>query len=246
MEALNNAWALVTGGSRGIGRAIAIELARSGAKVVVNYHQNEEAAKAVVKEIQDLGKEAVAIQANVAEEADVLRMFQNVENLGTLEVLVCNAGITKDNLLLRMSLADFEDVVRTNLTGTFLCLRQAGKIMLRKRYGRIITLSSISGIMGNAGQAPYSASKAGIIALTKTFAREFAKTDVTANVVAPGYIETDMTAQLSEEIKAKMISYIPKQRLGTVQEVAHCVVFLASKEAGYITGQVISPNGGLV
>lgn len=246
MESLANQMALVTGGSRGIGRAIALELAQHGAKVVVNYHQNQAAAEAVVKEIQALGKEAVAIQANVGDEPDVIRMFQEVEKLGSLDILVCNAGITKDTLFLRMSLQDFENVIRTNLTGTFLCLRQAGKLMLKKRYGRIITISSVAGLMGNAGQASYSAAKAGIIALTKTLAREFAKTDITANVVAPGFVNTDMTSKLSDEIKTQLLNYIPKQRLGTPEEVAHIVSFLADKQAGYITGQVISPNGGLL
>ncbi len=246
MELLANQVALVTGASRGIGKAIALELAKHGAKVWVNYQKSEQAAAAVVQEIQSLGKEAIAIQASVAEEAEVIRMFQQIEQAGKLDILVCNAGITKDQPLLRMSVADFDQVLNTNLRGTFLCLKLAGKMMLRKRYGRVITISSVSGLMGNPGQASYSASKAGIIALTKTFAREFAKADITANVVAPGYIQSDMTQVLSTEIQEKMLQYIPKGQFGKPEDVAPLVRFLASNESSYITGQVFSPNGGLV
>jgi len=243
---LINQIALVTGGSRGIGAAIALQLAQLGAKVAIGYQQNQTAANEVLQKIESLGREALAIQANIAEESQVVAMFQQIQQKWeSLDILVCNAGMTKDQALMRMSAADFDAVIRTNLLGTFLCLKYGSKMMLKKRYGRVITISSVAGMMGNAGQASYSASKAGIIAMTKTFAREFAKTDITANVVAPGYIQTEMSSNLDPELKEKILAYIPKQQFGKPEDVAGIVAYLATKEAGYITGQVFSPNGGL-
>ena len=239
--------ALVTGASRGIGRAIALRLARMGARIGVHYNTNRDKALAVVEEVRTAGGEAVAFQAEISEESAVAAMFSDfLQQFQQIDILVANAGLTKDQPLLRMKVADFDQVIATNLRGTFLCLKQAGRNMLRRRYGRIITMSSIVGVTGNSGQACYAASKAGIIGMTKTFAREVARADITANVVAPGPIATDMTAELPEQIREKMVAQIPKQRMGTAEEVAAVIAFLSSAEAGYITGQVFGINGGML
>ena len=238
--------ALVTGGSRGIGRAICLELARLGANVAVNYAGNSAAAEETVAACQALGVDAFAIQASVADSEAVTAMFQTVlERFGHLDILVNNAGITKDNLALRIKDADFDAVVDTNLKGAFLCTKAAYRPMMKQRYGRIINMSSIVGLRGNAGQANYAASKAGLIGMSKSVAKELASRNVTVNLVAPGFIDTDMTAALPEAAKAAMLQSIPMARLGQPEDVAHAVAFFASDEAAYVTGQVLCVDGGM-
>ena len=238
--------ALVTGGSRGIGRAICLELARLGANVAVNYAGNSAAAEETVAACQALGVDAFAIQASVADSEAVTAMFLTVlERFGHLDILVNNAGITKDNLALRIKDADFDAVVDTNLKGAFLCMKAAYRPMMKQRYGRIINMSSIVGLRGNAGQANYAASKAGLIGMSKSIAKELASRNVTVNLVAPGFIDTDMTAALPEAAKAAMLQSIPMARLGQPEDVAHAVAFFASDEAAYVTGQVLCVDGGM-
>lgn len=238
--------ALVTGASRGIGKAIALQLAAGGAKVVVNYAGSKDKAEEVVEQIKAAGGEAMCYQCNVADYAEVEKMVTDVlAAYGRVDILVNNAGITKDNLLLKMSEADFDQVVNTNLKGAFNTIKCLTKPMMKQRYGRIINLSSVSGVMGNAGQANYCASKAGIIGMTKSVARELASRGITANAVAPGFIETDMTNVLDEKVKEAMMAQIPAKRLGSPEDIANTVAFLASEGASYITGQVINVNGGM-
>ncbi|MER1999216.1 MAG: 3-oxoacyl-[acyl-carrier-protein] reductase [Lysinibacillus sp.] len=239
--------AVVTGGSRGIGRAICVELARLGANVVVNYSGSEDKAREVVTEIEALGSKGVAIQANVAdaEQVDAL-MKQSLETFGTIDILVNNAGITRDNLLMRMKETEWDDVVDTNLKGVFLCTKAVSRQMMKQRSGRIINISSIVGVSGNAGQANYVAAKAGVIGLTKTVAQELASRNVLVNAIAPGFITTEMTDALPEDIKATMLKQIPLAKLGQPEDVAKTVAFFASDAANYITGQVIHVDGGLV
>ena len=238
--------ALVTGGSRGIGRAICLELARLGANVAVNYAGNAAAAEETVAACQAMGVDAFAIQASVADGEAVTAMFQAVlERFGHLDILVNNAGITKDNLALRIKDADFDAVLDTNLKGAFLCMRAAYRPMMKQRYGRIINMSSIVALRGNAGQANYCASKAGLIGMSKAIAKELASRNVTVNLVAPGFIDTDMTAALPEAAKAAMLQSIPMARLGQPEDVAHAVAFFASDEAAYVTGQVLCVDGGM-
>jgi len=239
--------ALVTGSSRGIGRAIALELANCGVNVAVNYAGNEEKARQVVEEIEQTGVKAIPIQADIADEADVKAMVKEViDTFGSLDILVNNAGITKDNLLMRMKVAEFEDVIQTNLTGAFICTKAVTRQMMKQREGRIINVASIVGVSGNAGQANYTAAKAGLIGLTKTTAKELATRNILVNAVAPGFISTDMTDQLTEEQRAGMLELIPLERLGKPEDVARSVRFLASEDANYITGQTIHIDGGMV
>lgn len=236
--------AIVTGGSRGIGKACAFALAKQGYRVVLTYVSKPELADEVVKTIQEQGGEAEAVLLDVADREAVTAFFKDRKEAG-IDVLVNNAGITKDGLLIRMKDEDWDKVLHINLTGAFTCLREAAKIMARQRRGRIINISSIAGEMGNAGQANYSAAKAGLIGLTKTTARELAGRGVTVNAVTPGAIETDMTQVLSEKVREGMLAAIPMGRLGTPEDIAGAVCFLASDSAAYITGHVLSVNGGM-
>ena len=238
--------ALVTGGSRGIGRAVCLELARQGADVAVNYAGNEAAAQETAQACRELGVRAVVIRADVADAAACDAMVAQVlEQLGRLDILVNNAGITRDGLMLRMPEADWDAVLDTNLKGAFCCCKAVYRPMMRQRSGRIINMSSIVGLRGNPGQANYCASKAGLIGLTKSLAKELAARKVTVNAVAPGFIDTDMTAVLSEQAKEAMLATIPMAKLGQPEDVAHAVAFFASDEAAYITGQVLCVDGGM-
>lgn len=239
--------AIVTGSSRGIGKDIALALAGAGAKVVINYLENEKSARKVLKEIEALGGVALAIKADVSSvsEAELL-VEEAVQFFGRLDILVNNAGINRDGLLLRMSDEDWETVLRTNLTGVFNCARAALKPMLKQRAGRIINISSVVGLVGNAGQTNYAAAKAGVIGLTKSLAKEVASRNILVNAVAPGFIETEMTAALPAKAREELMKTIPLGRFGSAEDVAGVVLFLASPAAGYITGQTITVDGGMV
>ncbi|HCV5775775.1 TPA: 3-oxoacyl-[acyl-carrier-protein] reductase [Staphylococcus aureus] len=238
--------ALVTGASRGIGRSIALQLAEEGYNVAVNYAGSKEKAEAVVEEIKAKGVDGFAIQANVADADEVKAMIKEVvSQFGSLDVLVNNAGITRDNLLMRMKEQEWDDVIDTNLKGVFNCIQKATPQMLRQRSGAIINLSSVVGAVGNPGQANYVATKAGVIGLTKSAARELASRGITVNAVAPGFIVSDMTDALSDELKEQMLTQIPLARFGQDTDIANTVAFLASDKAKYITGQTIHVNGGM-
>jgi 3-oxoacyl-[acyl-carrier protein] reductase len=239
--------ALVTGGSRGLGRAVALELAGRGANVAVNYHSSADAADEVVRAVEASGGKARAIQADVSDYAQAEKLIKDVvESFGSLEILVNNAGTTRDMVIMMMPEDDWDTVIRTNLKSAYNCAKHAVKVMMRKRYGRIINMTSVAGIAGNAGQTNYSASKAGLIGLTKSLAREVAARNITVNAVAPGFVPTDLTQSIPDDLKEASLSSIPLKRWGTPEEVAHAVAFLASDEAGYITGHVLSVDGGMV
>ena len=237
--------AAITGASRGIGRSIALVLAGEGAKIVASARNSAELEK-LVAEIKEKGGEAIAVAGDVAVTADADRLVEAaVAAYGRLDILVNNAGITRDGLLLRMKDEDWDAVLNVNLKGAFLCTRAAAKVMSKQRYGRIINISSVVGEMGNAGQANYCASKAGLLGLTKSVARELARRNVTVNAVTPGFIVTDMTEALPEKTREELASQIPLGRLGNAEDIAHAVLFLASDGAGYVTGQVLGVNGGM-
>ncbi len=238
--------ALVTGASRGIGKGISLALAKEGATVVVNYNGSKERAIQVVDEIVANGGNAIAYGCNVSDYTECEAMMKELlEQFGKIDILVNNAGITRDNLILRMSEQDYDDVLNTNLKGTFNTIKHLTKNFVKLRAGKIINISSVSGVMGNAGQSNYSASKAGIIGLTKSIARELSSRNVCVNAVAPGFIETEMTGSMSEDVLSAAVSNIPLKRIGQIEDIANMVVFLASNKADYITGQVICVDGGM-
>ena len=237
---------VVTGGSRGIGRAICLAFAGPDTQIYLNYSSSDAAAKETQQLIADAGGNATAMRVNVASENEVADFFETIlSETGRVDVLVNNAGITRDGLLVRMKTSDWDDVLNINLKGTFNCTKIAAKPMMKQRYGRIINITSIVGVSGNAGQANYAASKAGIVGFTKTAAKELGSRNITVNAVAPGYIETDMTASMSEKARNEMLKSIPLGRAGKPEDVASVVEFLASEKASYITGQVIHVSGGM-
>lgn len=238
--------ALVTGASRGIGKQIALALAKEGYDIAFTFNSNKEMAEAVKLEIEEVGSKALAIKADVSSKEDVENMVKLIgEELGTVDILINNAGITKDNLLIRMSEEDWDDVIAVNLKSAFLTSKAVARSMMKKRYGKIINLSSVVGIMGNAGQANYSASKAGLIGLTKSTAKELAARGIRVNAIAPGFVSTDMTNALSDEVKKAMLVAIPLGYFASPKEISDLVVFLASEKSDYITGQVIEIDGGM-
>ena len=239
--------AVVTGAGRGIGRAIALQLAEYGAKVVVNYRNSVAQVEELLAAIHNKGGDALAVRADVSREEEAKSLIQAaVEHYGRVDVLVNNAGITRDNLLIRMTEEEFDNVMDINLKGTFFCLKHAATVMLKQRSGKIINISSVVGLTGNVGQTNYAASKAGVIGMTKSAARELASRGITVNAVAPGFIQTDMTDVLPEKVKEACIAGIPLKRFGTAGEIAGAVSFLASEAADYITGQVLQVDGGMV
>ena len=238
--------AVVTGGSRGLGRAVCLELAAGGANVVLCYAGNENAANETAAACEALGAKVLAVRCDVADSAQVKALMDEaLKVFGRIDILVNNAGITRDGLLMMMKETDFDDVINTNLKGAFLCMKAVARTMMKQRYGRIVNLSSVVGLRGNAGQVNYAASKAGVIGMTKSLAKELASRGVTVNAVAPGFMETDMTAAMPEAAKTAPLAAIPTGRMGAAADVAKAVAFLASEEAGYITGQVVAVDGGM-
>ncbi|OMD67116.1 3-oxoacyl-[acyl-carrier-protein] reductase [Paenibacillus odorifer] len=245
-SALRGQTALVTGGSRGIGRSIALALAEHGVKVAVNYAGSEAAAQETVARIVELGSEGIALRGDVGNNEQAENLVKEVLNTwGRIDIVVNNAGITRDNLIMRMKEEEFDQVIETNLKGVFNCLKAATRPMMKQRYGRIINISSVVGVTGNPGQANYSAAKAGVIGLTKASARELSSRGITVNCIAPGFIDTDMTRELSEEVRSELEKGIPLARLGRPEEIAMAVVFLASEGAAYMTGQTLHVDGGM-
>ena len=238
--------AVVTGGSRGIGRAVCLELAKGGANVVLCYAGNESAAAETVSACEALGAKALSVKCDVADSAQVKKLMDEaIKAFGRIDILVNNAGITRDGLLMMMKEEDFDAVLSANLKGTFLCMKAVSRTMMKQRYGRIVNLSSVVGLRGNAGQVNYAASKAGVIGMTKSLAKELASRGVTVNAVAPGFIDTDMTAAMPEAAKTATLAYIPIQRLGAPEDIAKAVAFLASDDAAYIPGQVLAVDCGM-
>ena len=238
--------AVVTGGSRGLGRAVCLELAKGGANVVLCYAGNEAAAGETVAACEALGAKALAVRCDVAKADEVKALMDAaVEAFGRIDILVNNAGITRDGLLMMMKEEDFDAVINANLKGAFLCMKAASRLMMKQRWGRIVNLSSVVGLRGNAGQVNYAASKAGVIGMTKSLAKELGGRGVTVNAIAPGFIDTDMTAVLPEEVRGKLLASIPLGRLGRPEDVARTAAFLAGPGGDYITGQVISVDGGM-
>ncbi len=238
--------ALITGAGHGIGRAIALRLAKEGANIVINYTNSEKEAAELALEAESFGVQTLLVKADISREEETAALFEKAMTLsGRLEILVNNAGITRDKLLLRMSEADFDRVIDTNLKGSFLCMKKAARIMLKQRYGRIINISSVVGLRGNAGQVNYAASKAGLIGMTKSLAKELASRNITVNALAPGMIETKMSEQMNDAAKKAMLERIPAGRIGRPEDVANAAAFLASEESSYITGQVLCVDGGM-
>lgn len=239
--------ALITGASRGIGRAVAVKLAAEGAKVAINYAGNTAKAEEVKAEIEKSGGQAILVQADVSNCEAVDAMIEKVtEAFGQIDILVNNAGITRDGLLMRMKEEDFDAVINTNLKGVFHCTKAVSKLMMKKRSGRIVNMASVVGLMGNAGQANYAAAKAGVIGFSKSAAKELAARGINVNVVAPGFIATDMTAAMTDKAKEATLAGIPQKRMGEPEEVANAVLFLVSDYASYITGQIVNVDGGMV
>mgnify|MGYP004687239061 FL=1 len=246
MKRFENKIVLVTGAGRGIGASIAKRFASEGAEVIVNYSGNDEAAQKTVDEITATGGQAQKYKCSVNDSESVKVMIDEIiKKFGRIDILVNNAGITKDGLMLRMTDEDFDRVIDVNLKGTFNCTKYVSKYMLKQKLGKIINISSVVGLSGNAGQVNYSASKAGIIGITKSAAKELSSRGITVNAVAPGYVDTDMTKVLSDNIRNEILKNIPLQRMGNVEDISNCVAFLASEDASYITGQVISVDGGM-
>ncbi|MGB3634900.1 MAG: 3-oxoacyl-[acyl-carrier-protein] reductase [Rubrobacteraceae bacterium] len=239
--------AVVTGGGRGIGRAIAVRLAQEGANVAVVYRSNDDAAQETAKLVRKAGVECETFKGDVASQEDVEAIFKGInESFGRLDILVNNAGITRDNLMMRMKEEEFDEVLRTNLKGTYLCTKAVLRGMVRARWGRIVNVTSVVGLIGNAGQANYAASKAGIIGFTKSVAREVAQRNITVNAVAPGYVETELTGSLDESVKEQIRAQVPAGRFGEPEEISDAVVYLAGEGASYLTGQTIAVDGGMV
>ncbi|ETT63169.1 MULTISPECIES: 3-oxoacyl-[acyl-carrier-protein] reductase [Paenibacillus] len=244
--ALKGQTALVTGGSRGIGRSIALALAAHGVKVAVNYSGSLQAAEETVARIHELGSEGIALQGNVGRSSDAENLVKEViQTWGKIDILVNNAGITRDNLIMRMKEEEFDQVIETNLKGVFNCLKAVTRPMMKQRYGRIINISSVVGVTGNPGQVNYTAAKAGVIGMTKSAARELSSRGITVNCIAPGFIDTDMTRELSDEVRSELIKGIPLGELGRAEDIANAAVFLASEGAAYMTGQTLHVDGGM-
>ncbi|WP_251616302.1 3-oxoacyl-[acyl-carrier-protein] reductase [Senimuribacter intestinalis] len=238
--------AIVTGGSRGIGRAICVEFAKRGANLLINYAGNSSAAEETAELCRNFGVQADLIQGDVAEWAACERISETaIKTFGRVDILVNNAGITRDNLLMRMSEEDFDAVIRTNLRGSFLMMKAVSRQMMKQRYGRIVNLSSVVGLLGNAGQVNYAASKGGVVSMTKSFAKEVASRNITVNAIAPGFIETDMTKAMTEAAIASAAAAIPAGRMGKPEDVAQAAAFFASEQAAYVTGQVLAVDGGM-
>ena len=238
--------AVITGASRGIGKCIATKFAKEGANVVINYRNNEEEALKVKKELEDLGSQVLVVKADVSELEQAENLIKEAKKeFGRVDILVNNAGITKDNLIIRMKEEDFDSVIKTNLKGAFNCLKAVTPIMLKQKYGKIVNMASVVGVVGNPGQVNYCASKAGLIGMTKSLAKEIGSRNITVNAIAPGFIYTDMTKILSDDQKKKILSQIPLNKFGNVEDIANVALFLGSENSNYITGQVIHVDGGM-
>ena len=238
--------AVITGASRGIGKCIATKFAKEGANVVINYRNNEEEALKVKQELEDLGSQVLVVKADVSELEQAENLIKEAKKeFGRVDILVNNAGITKDNLIIRMKEEDFDSVIKTNLKGAFNCLKEVTPIMLKQKYGKIVNMSSVVGVVGNPGQVNYCASKAGLIGMTKSLAKEIGSRNITVNAIAPGFIDTDMTKILSDDQKKKILSQIPLNKFGNVEDIANVALFLGSENSNYITGQVIHVDGGM-